>query len=123
MLCLLSQNTNDLPHPKCSIMQYMTASGTEGWTTQKNRTLLYPKSGASLLARTYLSHHFPYHLDPTASFLNRLPREAVDAPSPEALSARLDGALGSPSWWGAALPMAGGWNWAGFRSLPTQAIL
>ena len=38
--------------------------------------------------------------------LAQLPREAVGAPSLEALKARLDGALGSPSWWGAALPMA-----------------
>jgi len=39
----------------------------------------------------------------------QLPREAVGAPSPEALEARLDGALGSLSCW-VALPMAGGWN-------------
>ena len=51
---------------------------------------------------------------------HRLPRKAVDAPSLEALKARLDGALGSLSWWGAALPMAGvGAAWA-VRSLPTQ---
>jgi len=30
----------------------------------------------------------------------RLPKAAVDAPSLEALKARLDGALGSLSWWG-----------------------
>ena len=35
-----------------------------------------------------------------------LPREAVGATSLEALKARLDGALGSLSWWGAALPKA-----------------
>jgi len=34
--------------------------------------------------------------------LAQLPREAVDAPSLEVLKARLDGALGSLSWWGAA---------------------
>mgnify|MGYP007083816592 CR=1 FL=1 len=31
---------------------------------------------------------------------NRLPRELVDAPSLEVFKARLDGALGSLSWWG-----------------------
>jgi len=40
---------------------------------------------------------------------HRLPRGAVDAPSLEVLKARWDGAPGSLSWWGAALPMAGGW--------------
>ena len=39
---------------------------------------------------------------------NRLPREAVDAPSLEAFKARLDVALGSLVWWLATLPMAGG---------------
>jgi len=39
-----------------------------------------------------------------------LPREAVDAPSLESFKTRLDGALGSLSWWGAALPTAGGWS-------------
>ena len=39
----------------------------------------------------------------------RLPREAVDAPSLEALEARLDGALGNLSWWVATLLMAEGW--------------
>ena len=29
---------------------------------------------------------------------NRLPKEAVDAPSLEAFEARLDGAVGSPGW-------------------------
>jgi len=37
-----------------------------------------------------------------------LPREAVDDPSLEELKAWLDVALGSLSWWGAALPLAGG---------------
>jgi len=39
-----------------------------------------------------------------------LPREAVGVPSPEALKARLHGALVSLSCWLAALPVAGGWN-------------
>jgi len=53
----------------------------------------------------------------------RLPREAVGAPSLEVLKARLPGALSSLSWWGAALSMTvvqAGWT---LRSLPTQAIL
>jgi len=40
--------------------------------------------------------------------LAQLPREAVGAPSLELLKGRLDGALSSLSWWGAALSMAGG---------------
>jgi len=38
---------------------------------------------------------------------NRLPREVKHAPFLKVLKARLDGALGSLSWWGAALPIAG----------------
>jgi len=43
--------------------------------------------------------------------LAQLPREAVDVPSLEVLKAKVDGALGSLVWWGAALPMAGCWSW------------
>ena len=43
--------------------------------------------------------------------LNRLPKEAVDAPSLEAFKARLDVALGSLGCWLATLHIAGGWNW------------
>ena len=39
---------------------------------------------------------------------NRLPKEVVDAPSLEALKARLDVALGSLVWWLATLHIAGG---------------
>ena len=42
--------------------------------------------------------------------LNRLPKEAVDAPSLQAFKARLDVALGSLGCWLATLHMAGGWN-------------
>jgi len=42
---------------------------------------------------------------------NRLPKEAVDAPSLEAFKARLDVALGSPVCWLATLHIAGGWNY------------
>ena len=39
---------------------------------------------------------------------NRLPKEAVDAPSLEAFKARLDVALGSLVWWLETLHIAGG---------------
>jgi len=39
---------------------------------------------------------------------NRLPKEAVDAPSLEAFKARLDVALGSLVWWLATLHIEGG---------------
>ena len=42
--------------------------------------------------------------------LNRLPKEAVDAPSLQAFRARLDVALGSLVCWVATLHIAGGWN-------------
>ena len=52
---------------------------------------------------------------------NRLPKEAVDAPSLEAFKARLDVALGSLVWWLTTLHVAGGVEtlW----SFSTQAIL
>ena len=52
---------------------------------------------------------------------NRLPREVVDIPSLE----EVDGALGSLSWWGAALPMAGSWGWVGVRvpSNPSHSVI
>jgi len=37
-----------------------------------------------------------------------LPKEVVDAPSPEAFEARLDVALGGLVWWLATLHIAGG---------------
>ena len=45
------------------------------------------------------------------SHWNRLPKEAVDAPSLVAFKARLDVALGSLVCWLATLHIAGGWNW------------
>ena len=39
---------------------------------------------------------------------NRLPREAVAAPSLEVFKARVDGALSSLVWWKMSLPMAEG---------------
>ena len=42
---------------------------------------------------------------------NRLPKEAVDAPSLQAFKARLDVALGSLGCWLVTLHIAGGWNW------------
>jgi len=55
---------------------------------------------------------------------NRLPREAVDAPSLEVLKTRLEGAWSNLVWWKVSLPMAGGvgTRWS-IRSLPTQTIL
>ena len=41
---------------------------------------------------------------------NRLPKEAVDAPSLQAFKARLDVSLGSLGCWLATLHIAGGWN-------------
>jgi len=40
----------------------------------------------------------------------RLPREAVAAPSLAVCKARLDGALSTLVWWKMSLPMAGGWH-------------
>ena len=54
-----------------------------------------------------------------------LSREAVGTPTLEALSARLDGALGSLIHWVAALPKADGWNWMGFEvpSNPSRSMI
>ena len=41
---------------------------------------------------------------------NKLPREVVDAPSPEVFKTRLDGALGNLIWRLVALAMAGVWE-------------
>jgi len=46
---------------------------------------------------------------------NRLPREAVPAPSLEVFKARLDGALSNLVWWKVSLAMVGGWNWMTFE--------
>ena len=46
---------------------------------------------------------------------NNLPREAVDAPSLEAFKARLDGAVDSLVWLGAAPTTAGSWYYMGFK--------
>ena len=71
-----------------------------------------------------------FRLDTRKNFFNsdgsetlaQLPREAVGAPSLEALKTRLDGALGSLSWWEAALHTARvGAGWA-LRALPTQGM-
>jgi len=45
-------------------------------------------------------------------------QRSCGAPSLEALKARLDGALGSLIQWVAALLIAGGWNWVGFKVPP-----
>ena len=41
---------------------------------------------------------------------NNLSREVADAPSLEAFKARVGWALGSFTWWLAALPIAGDWS-------------
>ena len=46
----------------------------------------------------------------------------MGASSLEAFKARLDGALGNLSWWVAALPMAGGWGWVGFK-VPNNSVI
>ena len=43
--------------------------------------------------------------------MNRLPKEAVDAPSLQAFKARPDVALGSLGCWLVTLHIAGGWSW------------
>ena len=45
-------------------------------------------------------------------------------PIPGAVKARLDGALGSLSWW-VALPVSGGWNWVSFKvpSRPNRSVI
>jgi len=53
-----------------------------------------------------VSQHSPFH----DIHWNRLPKEAVDAPSLQAFKARLDVALGSLGCWLASLHIAGGWN-------------
>jgi len=53
--------------------------------------------------------------------MSRLPILLWDAPSLEVLKARLDGTLGSLSWWGAALPMTEGWKWMVFE-VPSNLI-
>ena len=49
-----------------------------------------------------------YNMHDVVMHWNRLPNEAVDAPSLEALKARLDVALGSLVWWLVTLHIAGG---------------
>jgi len=57
--------------------------------------------------------------------LNRLPKEAVDAPSLQAFKARLDVALGSLVCWLVTLHIAGGWNWMSIAVLfnPGRSVI
>jgi len=50
---------------------------------------------------------------------NRVPSEAVDAPSLGALQARLDGAVSNLGWREVSLPIAGGWN-QGILKIPSN---
>ena len=56
---------------------------------------------------------------------HRLPRAAVDAPSLAVSKARLDGAWSNLVWWRVSLPVAGGWDWMGFKvpSNPNRAVI
>jgi len=56
---------------------------------------------------------------------DRLPREAVDAPSLEVFKTRLDGALSNLGWWKMSLLMAGGWNQMIFKvsSNPNHSMI
>ena len=56
---------------------------------------------------------------------NRLPREAVAAPSLAGLKARLDGAGSNLGWWEVSLLMAGGWNQMIFKvpSSPKHSMI
>ena len=61
--------------------------------------------------------------DHDGGVLAQLPTQAVGAPSLEEFKARLDGALGSLSWWVVFLSIVEvGTGWA-VGSPPTQAIL
>ena len=62
----------------------------------------------SSLSNYSQGHHFCMHRQMVVTHWNRLPKEAVDAPSLEAFKARLDVALGSLVWWLATLHIAGG---------------
>jgi len=62
------------------------------------------------LNSSWKSHSSFFHPE-GGEALNRLPKEAVDAPSLQAVKARLDVALGSLVCWLATLHIAGGWNW------------
>jgi len=44
------------------------------------------------------------------NFLAQAAQSTVGVPTLEVFGARLDGALDSLSWWGAANPQQGGWN-------------
>jgi len=45
---------------------------------------------------------------------NRMPREAVEAPSLETFNTRLEGALSNLAWWKVPLSLAGGLGLGGF---------
>jgi len=66
------------------------------------------RAGAPLFGQWYVLF-VPLDLE-GGDALNRLPKEAVDAPSLQAFKARLDVALGSLGCWLVTLHIAGGWN-------------
>jgi len=75
------------------------------------------------MAKLYVHKIFQQLIEEIQTAVRCWHQQSCGAPSLEALKAWLDGALGSLSWWGEALPMAGveaGWA---LRSLTTEAIL
>jgi len=56
---------------------------------------------------------------------HRLLREAMGDPPLEVFKARVNGALGSLSWWVATLLVAWVWNWVDFKvpSNPSHSVI
>jgi len=91
------------------------------WGVHPPRVVIFshdrvPKTCGLPKTREKLLHHGqkdpgPIYGRDLANNWNRLPKEAVDAPSLEAFKARLDVALGSLVCWLATLHRAGGWSW------------
>ena len=67
-------------------------------------------NGLKLRQGKFRLHMRKFFTQKVVTHWNRLPKEAVDAPSLEAFKARLDVALGSLVCWLATLHIAGGWN-------------
>ena len=82
-------------------------------------------SSLSLNLRFWLDIRRKLFIQRAVRHWHRLPREAVDAPSLEGVQCQVGWALGSLSWWEAALPMAGGWGWVGFEvpSNPNHPVI
>jgi len=81
------------------------------------------KETLSVKVRLYLTCNL--RIKPAKTLGAEVSQRSCGAPSLKALKARLDGALGSLIWWVAALLMAGGWNWMGFKvpSKPNHSMI